>query len=174
MKARSRARELALQYLYQVDLTKDHNAKILGDFMRHFVENEEDQDAEAYARELIEGALLRGEPVFFKSTVDMLPWRPATWYTPIGEAYPVVLSNDHALVVMGFNADEVIVRLGYRETINGAVSYTASGIEAGDDGVVPVHREGRYLRVNIRTIAGSAAWTQGRGAQVHWGGAGKL
>jgi len=57
MKARSRARELALQYLYQVDLTKDHNAKILGDFMRHFVENEEDQDAEAYARELIEGVV---------------------------------------------------------------------------------------------------------------------
>lgn len=61
-------------------------------------------------RELIEAALLRGEPVFFKSTVDMLPWRPATWYTLAGEEYPVVLSNDHALVVMGFNADEVIVR----------------------------------------------------------------
>lgn len=61
-------------------------------------------------RELIEEALLRGEPVFFKSTVDMLPWRPATWHTPGGETYPVVLSNDHALVVMGFNADEVIIR----------------------------------------------------------------
>lgn len=61
-------------------------------------------------RELIEAALLRGEPVFFKSTVDMLPWRAATWYTPNGEEYPVVLTNDHALVVMGFNAEEVIVR----------------------------------------------------------------
>jgi uncharacterized protein YvpB len=61
-------------------------------------------------RELIEAALLRGEPVFFKSTVDMLPWRPATWHTPNGETYPVVLSNDHALIVMGFNADEVIIR----------------------------------------------------------------
>jgi hypothetical protein len=65
---------------------------------------------ETPTRELIEAALLRGEPVFFKSTVDMLPWRPATWYTPNGEEYPVVLSNDHALVVMGFNADELIVR----------------------------------------------------------------
>ncbi|HLU35876.1 MAG TPA: hypothetical protein VKZ61_08890 [Thermomicrobiales bacterium] len=61
-------------------------------------------------REEIEAALLRGEPVFFKSTVDMLPWRPATWHTTGGEQYPVVLSNDHALAVMGFNADEVIIR----------------------------------------------------------------
>lgn len=61
-------------------------------------------------RKLIEEALLRGEPVFFKSTVDMLPWRPATWHTPGGETYEVAFSNDHALTVMGFNADEVIVR----------------------------------------------------------------
>lgn len=61
-------------------------------------------------RPLIEEALLRGEPVFFKSTVDFLPWRPAVWKTPDGDEFPVVLSNDHALTVMGFNADEVIVR----------------------------------------------------------------
>src|SRR5699024_4461015 len=50
-------------------------------------------------RDGIEAALLRGEPVFFKSTVDMLPWRPATWHTPSGETYDVVFSNDHALTV---------------------------------------------------------------------------
>lgn len=61
-------------------------------------------------RESIEAALLRGEPVYFKSTVDMMPWRPATWYANTGEEWPVVLSNDHALTVMGFNADEVIIR----------------------------------------------------------------
>lgn len=61
-------------------------------------------------RPSIEAALLRGEPVFFKSTVDMMPWRPATWHTPGGETWPVVLSNDHALVVMGFNAEDVIIR----------------------------------------------------------------
>jgi hypothetical protein len=61
-------------------------------------------------RPLIEQALLRGEPVFFKSTVDFLPWRDATWHTPDGDTFPVVLTNDHALTVMGFNADEVIVR----------------------------------------------------------------
>jgi len=61
-------------------------------------------------RPLIEAALLRGEPVYFKSTVDFLPWRDATWHTPDGDTFPVVLTNDHALTVMGFNADEVIVR----------------------------------------------------------------
>lgn len=61
-------------------------------------------------RPSIEAALLRGEPVFFKSTVDMMPWRPATWHSTTGETWQVVFSNDHALTVMGFNADEVIIR----------------------------------------------------------------
>lgn len=61
-------------------------------------------------RESIEAALLQGEPVFFKSTVDMMPWRPAIWHSNTGEEWPVVLTNDHALIVMGFNAEEVIIR----------------------------------------------------------------
>jgi uncharacterized protein YvpB len=61
-------------------------------------------------RPLIEAALLRGEPVFFKSTVDFLPWREAEWHTPDGDTFPVVLTNDHALTVMGFNADDVVIR----------------------------------------------------------------
>lgn len=61
-------------------------------------------------RTLIEQALIRGEPVYFKSTVDFLPWQDATWHTPDSDTFPVVLTNDHALIVMGFNADEVIIR----------------------------------------------------------------
>lgn len=61
-------------------------------------------------RPSIEAALKRGEPVFFKSTVDMMPWRPAIWHSNTGEDWPVVLTNDHALIVMGYNADEVIIR----------------------------------------------------------------
>jgi hypothetical protein len=61
-------------------------------------------------RDLIQAALLRGEPVYFKSTVDFLDWTPATWRTPDGDEYPVVLGNDHALIVMGFNDTEVIIR----------------------------------------------------------------
>ncbi len=61
-------------------------------------------------RDGIEAALRAGEHVWFKSTVDFLIWIPATWITPGGDEYPVVLGNDHALVVMGFNADHVVIR----------------------------------------------------------------
>lgn len=61
-------------------------------------------------RPKIEAALLRGEPVFFKSTVDFLDWRAAVWHTPDGDDFPVVLTNDHALTVMGFNETDVIIR----------------------------------------------------------------
>jgi uncharacterized protein YvpB len=57
-----------------------------------------------------EQALLAGMPVFFKSTVDFLDWRAATWICPDGDEYPVVLTNDHALIVMGFNDQNVIIR----------------------------------------------------------------
>lgn len=57
-----------------------------------------------------EAALLAGQPVYFKSTVDFLDWDQATWVCPDGDEYPVVLTNDHALIVMGFNDSEVIIR----------------------------------------------------------------
>jgi hypothetical protein len=85
-------------------------AKCRSNAMRRVFESRGLGVTETPTRELIEAALLRGEPIFFKSTVDMLPWRPATWYSTTGEAWPVVLSNDHALAVMGFNADDVIIR----------------------------------------------------------------
>lgn len=58
----------------------------------------------------IEHAVLAGRPVFFKATVDFLPWRPAVWITPEGYEYQVVFSNDHALTVMGFNDQDVVIR----------------------------------------------------------------
>ncbi|MGC4189661.1 MAG: hypothetical protein QM589_00320 [Thermomicrobiales bacterium] len=58
----------------------------------------------------IERALSQGWPVFFKSTVDFLDWVPATWITPSNVKYPVVLGNDHALIVMGHNEQDVIIR----------------------------------------------------------------
>ncbi|MGI8963549.1 MAG: C39 family peptidase [Thermomicrobiales bacterium] len=57
-----------------------------------------------------EQALLQGQPVFFKATVDFLDWRPVTWVCPDGDQYPGVFTNDHALVAMGFNDSHVIVR----------------------------------------------------------------
>ena len=69
----------------------------------------------------IEASLNAGYPVFFKSTVDFLDWRPATWHSPEGYTYPVVFSNDHALTVIAYNDDEVVIRdpLGPTST-NGA------------------------------------------------------
>jgi hypothetical protein len=58
----------------------------------------------------IEASLNAGYPVFFKSTVDFLDWRPATWNSPEGYTYPVVFSNDHALTVIAYNDDEVVIR----------------------------------------------------------------
>lgn len=66
--------------------------------------------AETPDRATTEDALLRGQPIFFKSTVDLLDWDPTVWVTPDGDEFPVVLTNDHALVVMGFNDEDVIVR----------------------------------------------------------------
>ncbi|MBA3274763.1 MAG: C39 family peptidase [Chloroflexia bacterium] len=65
---------------------------------------------ETPGRASTETALLAGQPVFFKSTVDMLDWDPTTWLCPDGDEFPVVLTNDHALVLMGFNDEDVIVR----------------------------------------------------------------
>ena len=61
-------------------------------------------------RSSTEAALLLGQPVFFKSTVDFLDWDAATWVCPDGDEFPVVLTNDHALVVMGHNESDVIIR----------------------------------------------------------------
>lgn len=45
-----------------------------------------------------------------KSTVDFLPWEPVTWITPEDEELQGVLSNDHAVVAMGYNTDVVVIR----------------------------------------------------------------
>lgn len=58
----------------------------------------------------IEQALDMGQPVFFKATVDFLPWQPAIWLTPEGKSYQVVFSNDHALAAIAYNDADVVVR----------------------------------------------------------------
>ncbi|HMQ30828.1 MAG TPA: C39 family peptidase [Chloroflexaceae bacterium] len=68
------------------------------------------ESAPVRSREELEAALLRGELVWMKTTVDFKPWRPATWVTPSGERIKTVLGNDHAVVVMGFNDQVVVIR----------------------------------------------------------------
>lgn len=61
-------------------------------------------------REGIQSALLSGSLVWVKVPVDFNKWRPATWVMPDGRTYQTVLGNDHAVVVMGFNRDVVVIR----------------------------------------------------------------
>lgn len=58
----------------------------------------------------VEAALRAGALVWMKTTVDFKPWRPAVWVTPDGGRIKTVLGNDHAVVVIGFNADVVVIR----------------------------------------------------------------
>ncbi|MDQ3515020.1 MAG: C39 family peptidase [Chloroflexota bacterium] len=58
----------------------------------------------------IQAALLRGEPVWVKPTVDFKPFTLATWTTLDGTTYPTVLDNDHAVVAVGFNDDVVVIK----------------------------------------------------------------
>lgn len=61
-------------------------------------------------REAIEETLDRGGLVWTKATVDFLPWQPVTWITPQGKELPGVLSNDHVVVIMGYNDDVAVIR----------------------------------------------------------------
>jgi hypothetical protein len=61
-------------------------------------------------RAAVEAALRRGALIWMKTTVDFKPWRAAVWITPDGDRLPTVLGNDHAVVVIGFNADVVVIR----------------------------------------------------------------
>ena len=58
----------------------------------------------------VERALRAGSLVWMKTTVDFKPWRPALWRLPDGRTLRTVLGNDHAVVVIGFNASHVVMR----------------------------------------------------------------
>ena len=61
-------------------------------------------------RKGVESALRRGALVWMKTTVDFKPWRPAIWQMPDGREHRTVLGNDHAVVVIGFNKQRVVIR----------------------------------------------------------------
>jgi hypothetical protein len=52
----------------------------------------------------------RGELIWIKTTVDFKKWRPALWIMPDGSTRQTVLGNDHAVVVMGYNEQGVVIR----------------------------------------------------------------
>ena len=54
MKVRSRARDAALQYLYQADANSRHTQETLDSFLVHFIE---DEYVKPYAKDLVAGVL---------------------------------------------------------------------------------------------------------------------
>ena len=95
---------------YSGDYKKNFLARSSGAAMRKVFEYYGLEVTPVRDRPSLEAALLRGELVWIKTTVDFKPWREATWVMPAGRSYKTVLGNDHALVVMGFNEDGVVVR----------------------------------------------------------------
>ena len=92
------------------DYTHNFLARTTGSAMKKLFEHF-GLDTEAVTdRPAIEAALQRGAIVWMKATVDFLPWEPATWVTPDGTRLPTVLGNDHAVVVIGYNDDGVVIR----------------------------------------------------------------
>lgn len=57
MRKRSRAREFALQILYQIDVTKDKSGSALENFWQTHNEEEIDDEMRAFCSELVKGAI---------------------------------------------------------------------------------------------------------------------
>jgi hypothetical protein len=92
------------------DYKKNFLARSTGAAMRKVFEHYGLKVTPVNNRAGLEAALLRGELVWIKTTVDFKAWRPATWVMPDGRTYKTVLGNDHAVVVIGFNKSGVVIR----------------------------------------------------------------
>lgn len=100
----------AIDTTYSGDYTRSFLARTTGQAMRKVFEHY-GLDVEPVAdRAAVEAALDRGALIWMKATVDFQPGEPVTWITPEGEELPGVLGNDHAVVVMGYNAEVVVIR----------------------------------------------------------------
>ena len=92
------------------DYTASYLARTTGQAMRKVFDRYGLDVAPVDDQAGIEAALDRGALVWMKATVDFLPWEPVTWVTPEGKRLPGVLGNDHAVVVMGYNGEVVVIR----------------------------------------------------------------
>ena len=95
---------------YSGDYTSSFLARTTGQAMQKVFQTYGLDVNPVATRDGVEAALDRGALVWTKATVDFLPWEPVTWITPEGKTLPGVLGNDHAVVVMGYNADVALIR----------------------------------------------------------------
>ena len=92
------------------DYTSNFLARTTGEAMRPLFEDYGLEVRKVYSRRGLERSLRDGALVWMKSTVDFQPWEPVTWVAPDGREFPGVLSNDHAVVAIGYDADGVVIR----------------------------------------------------------------
>jgi hypothetical protein len=95
---------------YSGDFTKNFLARTTSDGMRGVFKHFGLRTTHCNDRKRIEQHLKLGRLIFVKMPVDFNDWVPATWLTPEGKTFPVVLGNDHAMIVIGFNSEVVVIR----------------------------------------------------------------
>lgn len=97
-------------HTYSGDYRNNYLARTTGAAMTSVFEHFGFAATPVRSRAEIEQALRRGQLIWMKTTVDFKPWRPAVWRTPEGRTLHTVLGNDHAVVVIGFNDEGVVIR----------------------------------------------------------------
>jgi hypothetical protein len=95
---------------YSGDYTSNFLARTTGAAMRPVFKHFGMRVTHVHTRKGIERNLQLGRLIWIKTTVDFNDWTPATWVTPEDTRIPVVLGNDHAAIVMGFDEDVVVIR----------------------------------------------------------------
>jgi hypothetical protein len=95
---------------YSGDYTWNFLCRTTGNGMRPVFEQYGLKVSHVSTRNRIERYLQRGRLIWIKTTVDFKDWTPATWITPEGKQLELVLSNDHAMVVIGYNDSVVVIR----------------------------------------------------------------
>lgn len=95
---------------YSGDYVNNFLARTTGRVMRPIFEHYGLHASTANSRERIEEVLKLGRIVWIKTPVDFKDWVPVTWITPENKRLPGVLGNDHAMIVIGFNDDVVVIR----------------------------------------------------------------
>ncbi|CAN5631037.1 hypothetical protein BH23CHL5_BH23CHL5_19900 [soil metagenome] len=95
---------------YSGDFTSNFLCRTTGRGMSPVFESSGFKVSRVSTRSRVERYLQRGRLIWIKTTVDFKDWTPATWITPEGRQLQVVLSIDHAMVVMGYNDDVVVIR----------------------------------------------------------------
>lgn len=92
------------------DYTGNFLARTTGTAFRKIFKAYGMQTGRVKSRRGIRKYLDEGRLIWIKTTVDFTPWLQVSWITPEGDRFPVVLGNDHAAVIMGYNRDVVVIR----------------------------------------------------------------